>query len=92
MFHHVFLHLDLTEKVLYETPYVVELKLGYGRRVKAKVFIGEVEIKDRRGPVRILAFPGVQPAIGADMLETLKLKVDPTTGKLERTEYYMLYI
>jgi len=25
-------------------------------------------------------------------LETLGLKVDPTTGRLEKTEYYMLYI
>ncbi len=56
------------------------------------MFIGEVEIEDRRGPVRILAFPGAQPVIGVDTLETLGLKVDPTTGRLEKTEYYMLYI
>ena len=86
------LPLDLAEKILYETPYVVELKLGDGRRVKAKVFIGEVEIEGRRGPVRILAFPSAQPIIGVDTLETLGLKVDPTTGRLEKTEYYMLYV
>ena len=86
------LPLDLAEDVLYETPYTVELRLGDGRRVKAKVFIGEVEIEGRRGPVRILAFQGAQPVIGADTLETLGLKVDPTTGRLEKTEYYMLYI
>ena len=33
-----------------------------------------------------------QPVIGVDTLETLGLKVDPTTGRLEKTEYYMLYI
>jgi len=86
------LPLNLAEDVLYETPYTVELKLGDGRRVRAKVFIGEVEIECRRGPVRILAFQGAQPVIGADTLETLGLKVDPTTGRLKKTEYYMLYI
>ena len=87
-----FLPLSLAKEILYETPYMVEVKLGDGRRVRAKVFIGEVEIEGRRGPVRILAFPGAQPVIGVDTLETLGLRVDPTTGKLEKTEYYMLYV
>ena len=86
------LPLDLAEEVLYKTPYTVELKLGDSRMVDAKVFIGEVEVEDRRGPVRILAFPGAQPVIGVDTLETLGLRVDPTTGRLEKTEYYMLYV
>ena len=86
------LPLDLAEEVLYETPYTVELRLGDGRRVRAKVFIGEVEIEGRRGPVRILAFPGAQSVIGIVTLKTLGLKVDPTTDRLEKTEYYMLYI
>ena len=60
------LPLDLAEDVLYETPYTVELRLSDGRRVRAKVFIGEVEIEGRRGPVRILAFQGAQPVIGVD--------------------------
>ena len=33
-----------------------------------------------------------QPVIGVDTLETLGLKVDPTTGRLEKTEYHMPYI
>ena len=86
------LPLELAEKVLYETPFTVELKLGDGRRVRARVFVGEVEIEDRKGPVRILAFPGAQPVIGVDTLETLGLKVNPITGKLEKTEYYMLFV
>jgi predicted aspartyl protease len=32
------------------------------------------------------------PVIGVDTLETLGLKVDPLTGKVEKTEYYMLYV
>ncbi|OYT40263.1 MAG: hypothetical protein B6U89_02630 [Desulfurococcales archaeon ex4484_58] len=86
------LPLDLAEKYLFETPFEAELKLGDGRRVKAKVFIAEVEIEGRKGPVRILAFPDAIPVIGVDTLETLGLKVDPSTGKLEKTEYYMLYV
>ena len=86
------LPLELARRALYETPYTVELKLGDGRRVSAKVFIGEVEIEGRRGPVRVLAFPNAQPVIGSDTLETLGLKVDPTTGRVEKTEYYMLYV
>ena len=86
------LPLELAEKLLYETPYTVELRLDNGRKVRARVFVGEVEIEGRKGPVRILAFPGAQPVIGVDTLETLGLKVDPTTGRLEKTEYYMLYV
>ena len=60
--------------------------------MEARVFIGEVEIEGRKRPVRILAFPGAEPVIGVDTLETLGLKIDLTTGKMEKTEYYMLYI
>ena len=89
------LPLELAKEVLYETPYTVELKLGDGRRVSAKVFIGEVEVEGMRGPWgswRSLAFPNARPVIGADTLETLGLKVNSTTGRVEKTEYYMLYV
>ncbi|MGB9705316.1 MAG: aspartyl protease family protein [Pyrobaculum sp.] len=85
------LPLEVAEKLI-ETPFTVELKLGDGRRVAARVYIAEVEIEGRRGPVRVLAFQGAVPVIGVDTLETLGLRVDPTTGRLEKTEYYMLYV
>jgi predicted aspartyl protease len=75
-----------------ETPFSADLRLGDGRIVKAKVFIAECEIEDRRGPVRVLAFEGAVPVIGVDTLETLGLKVDPVTRRIEKTEYYMLYV
>jgi predicted aspartyl protease len=84
--------LDIAEKHFIETPFTVELKLGDGRIVNAKVFVAEGEIEGRRGPLRILAFKNATPVIGVDTLETLGLKVDPVTGKIEKTEYYMLYI
>jgi len=86
------LPLELAREVLYEAPYTVELKLGDGRRVSAKVFIGEVKIEGRRGPVRVLVYPNARPVIGADTLETLGLKVNSTTGRVEKTEHYMLYV
>ena len=84
--------LELAEKYLIETPFEVDLKLGDGRVVKARVFVAEAEIENRRGPLRIMAFEGATPVIGVDTLETLGLKVDPLTGKVEKTEYYMLYV
>jgi len=84
--------LEMAEKYFIETPFEADIRLSDGRLVKAKVFIAECEIEDRRGPVRILAFKGATPVIGVDTLETLRLKVDPITGRIEKTEYYMLYI
>ena len=84
--------LDLAEKYFIETPFEVELRLGDGRIVKAKMFVAEVEIEGRRGPLRIMAFKDAMPVIGVDALETLGLRVDPSTGRVEKTEYYMLYV
>jgi len=84
--------LDVAEKYLYETPLEAELRLGDGRVVRARVFVAEVEIEGRRGPARVMAFNGATPVMGVDTLETLGLKIDPVTGKLEKSEYYMLYV
>ncbi|MCR6693044.1 MAG: aspartyl protease family protein [archaeon YNP-LCB-003-016] len=84
--------LNLAEKYFIETPFEVELKLGDGRIVKAKMFVAEVEIEGRKGPIRIMAFKDAMPVIGVDTLETLGLRVDPSTGRVEKTEYYMLYV
>lgn len=84
--------LDVAERCFIETPFEVGLKLGDGRVVKAKVFVAEAEIEGRRGPLRILAFRGAMPVIGVDTLETLGLKVDPLTGRVEKIEYYTLYV
>ena len=41
------------------------------------------KIREREGPATVLTFKGVKSVIGAETLESLGLKVDPTTGKLE---------
>jgi len=84
--------LDIAKDKFIETPFSVDLRLGDGRVVRARVFIVECEIEGRKGPVRVLAFEGAIPVIGTDTLETLGLKVDPVTGRIEKTEYYMLYV
>jgi len=84
--------LDIAEKYFIETPFTVDLKLGDGRVVRARVFVAEGEIEGRRGPLRILAFENAIPVIGVDTLETLGLKVDPVSGRIEKSEYYMLYV
>jgi predicted aspartyl protease len=84
--------LHIAEKYFIETPFEAELRLGNGRAVKVKVFVAEAEIEGRRAPLRILAFKDAMPVIGVDTLETLGLKVDPLTGKVEKTQYYMLYV
>lgn len=85
--------LELAKEHFIETPFEVEVRLGDGRTVRARVFIAEAEIEGRRGgPIRILAFSGAMPVIGVDTLETLGLRVDPVTGRIEKTEYYMLFV
>ncbi|GAB6947221.1 hypothetical protein JCM16161A_13510 [Vulcanisaeta sp. JCM 16161] len=84
--------LELAKEHFIETPFEVEVRLGDDRVVRARVFIAEAEIEGRRGPVRILAFSGAMPVIGVDTLETLGLRVDPVTGRIEKTEYYMLFV
>ena len=42
--------LELAEEYLIDTPFEVELRLGDGRRVRAKVFIGELEIEAGESP------------------------------------------
>ncbi len=67
----------------YETPYYVELTLAGGRRVRAKLYLAEVEVKGRRGPVLVAELNTPVPLLGVYALETLGFKVNPLTGELE---------
>ena len=68
---------------LHETPYTVELTLADGRKVKARVYMAEVEVGRRRGPAMVVAVNTPTPLLGVHALGTLGFKVDPTTGRLE---------
>ena len=73
----------IRELGLIETPYTVELIMANGSREKAKVYIGEAEVKGRRGPVMIAALKTPIPLLGMYALESLGFKVNPRTGELK---------
>jgi len=71
----------------------MDLMLGNKTRVKAKIQMAEIEIEGRKGPMRIATFDDAVPVIGVDTLETLGLKVNPATAKLEQVRgEFLLYI
>jgi len=69
-----------------QAKYRVEVVLGNGRTVTRGLALGEVEMEDVKRPV-LLAIGGDEemPIIGYTTLEVLGFKVNPVTGKLERT-------
>jgi predicted aspartyl protease len=73
----------VSEVGLLETPFEVELTLADKRRVKAKLYLGEVDAEGRRGPVFVAELDVPTPILGTYALETLGLKPNPVTGKLE---------
>ena len=66
-------------------PTEVEVELGDGKKVKARAYGVAIKIEDVEAPAISLAFEGVQTVIGVETLESIGLKLDPTTGKLEFT-------
>jgi len=73
----------ISEIGLFETPFSVELTLADKRRVKAKLYLAEVEAEGRRGPAFVAELDVPTPIVGVYALETLGLKPNPLTGQLE---------
>jgi predicted aspartyl protease len=73
----------VSEVGLFETPFEVELTLTDKRRAKAKLYLGEVDAEGKRGPVFVAELDVPTPILGAYALETLGLKPNPVTSKLE---------
>jgi len=73
----------IKELGLLETPYTVDLLLADGRRIRARLFLAEVEVKGRRGPAFVAELNVPTPLLGVHALETLGFKVNPRTGELE---------
>ncbi len=69
-----------------EAKYETDVALADGRRVKRGLALAEVEIEEVKRPV-LIAIGGEreEPLIGYTTLEILGFKVNPITGKLERT-------
>ena len=73
----------ISEIGLLQTPFDVELTLADRRKVKAKLYLAEVEAEGRRGPAFVAELDVPTPIMGAHALETLGLKPNPLTGRLE---------
>ncbi len=65
------------------TPYDVELTLTDKRKVRAKLYIAEIEVGGRKGPAMVAEIDVPVPLLGVFALEALGLKPDPLSGRLE---------
>jgi len=73
----------ISEVGLHKTPFEVKLTLADKRKVKAKLYLAEVDAEGRKGPAFVAELDVPTPIVGAYALETLGLKPNPVTGKLE---------
>jgi predicted aspartyl protease len=62
-----------------------EVDFGNGKKVKAKTYGLRIKIKDAEAPCIAITFEGAKTVIGAETLESIGLRLDPTTGNLEFT-------
>jgi predicted aspartyl protease len=62
-----------------------EVELGNGNKVKAKAFGARIRVKDAETPCTVITFEGAKTVIGVETLESIGLRLDPTTGNLEFT-------
>jgi len=80
----------LPEKILEEVgaariPGEVEVALGNGQRIKARAYGVAIKIGEVEAPAISIAFEGAQTVVGVETLESVGLRLDPTTGELEFT-------
>ncbi|MGC9345581.1 MAG: aspartyl protease family protein [Candidatus Bathyarchaeales archaeon] len=73
----------ISEVGLHETPFEVELTLADKRKAKAELYLAEVEAEGRKGLVFVAEQDVPTPILGTYALETLGLKPNPVTGRLE---------
>lgn len=83
---------SIASQLRLEAKYESQVELGDGRVITRRLAWAEVAIQDVRRPVLIaLGEEGERTLIGYTTLELLGFKVNPVTGKLERTvaiEYF----
>jgi len=80
----------LSEEVLKDIgasrlPAKVPVELGDGRIIQADAYAAVLSLEGRQAPVIAITFEDAKPVIGVQSLESLGLKVNPVTGKLEET-------
>ncbi|MBU4266871.1 MAG: hypothetical protein L6243_07125 [Candidatus Altiarchaeales archaeon] len=81
-----FLPKETLEKIgAFKHPRTKEIELGNGERLDADVYTLDITINERTGPAAALTFEGAKSVVGVEALESLGLKVDPSSEKLEST-------
>ena len=77
---------SIASKLGLQAKYATDVELGDKRIIRRELALGEVEIEDVRRPV-LIAIGGddERPLIGYTTLELLGFKINPITGKLEKT-------
>ena len=81
----------------FKASFTMEVELADGRKVPASVYYVAIAVDGREAPAVVLAFEGAKEVIGVQTLESLGLKPNPDTGKLEPTRpkgvayFYLLY-
>jgi len=63
----------------------INLELGNGQKVKAKAYGVAITIEGVEAPSIAITFERAQSVIGVETLESVGVKLDPTTGRLEFT-------
>ncbi len=76
---------DLDEVGASLLPTEVKLELGNGQEVNAEAYAIVITIADVEAPAISITFEGAQTVVGVETLESLGLRLDPTTGKIEFT-------
>jgi len=77
---------SVTVKLGLKAQYEAEVELGDGRILKRRLALAEVEIEGVRRPVLFaIGGEGERALLGYTTLEILGFKVNPVTGKLEKT-------
>ena len=77
---------SIASKLGLQAKYATDVELGDKRIIRRELALGEVEIEDVRRSV-LIAIGGddERPLIGYTTLELLGFKINPITGKLEKT-------
>ena len=83
---------DLAEELGIPKLGTESVKLANGMAMEAEAGIVHVKIKEREAPTTVLIMDCEEPLLGVETLETLGLKVNPETEKLEPTRSFVLRV
>ena len=67
------------------SPARFEVSLADGSRRSVRACTMGIELMNRTAPMTALLMPGAEPLLGAETLEALGLRVNPSTRRLEPT-------